>query len=138
MRDVYQYSTRFFFCKEKKNVTLHSLFFIHIQKLNILFSFSCLSCYSLFNFLSRYSLFIIALPPLTYSVLFCFRNLRGRVKRISFFFCENHTTIPLPIYKIILKHQQKVIFFLKEEQIMVCSRNLWNENVWKLINRFGN
>ena len=37
------------------------------------------------------------------------------------FFGQNHATIPLLIYKIILKHQEKVINqFLKEQQIMVC------------------
>ena len=39
---------------------------------------------------------------------------------------QNHAAIPLLIYKIILKHYEKLINqLLKQEQIMFCSGTFW-------------
>ena len=47
-------------------------------------------------------------------------SLNGQCPGSLTFFGQNHATIPLLTYEIILKHQEKVINqFLKEEQIML-------------------
>ena len=47
---------------------------------------------------------------------------RGSVTRKFTIFEQNEVTIPLFIYKTILKHQEKEIHqVVKEEQVMVCS-----------------
>ena len=44
-------------------------------------------------------------------------------------FDQNEATIPLFIYKTILKHQEKEIHHvLKEEKVMVCSSPFWEQN----------
>ena len=52
-----------------------------------------------------------------------FQNRKGSVMRIlTLIFGENRATIPLLVYKIIVKHQEKETNQFLKEQSMVCSR----------------
>ena len=54
--------------------------------------------------------------------------IKGVVSKGLTFFGQNQATIPLLIYKIILKNQEKEINqFLRKEQIMVCSCPFWKQ-----------